>query len=817
MLSLPGDSGPGAEVDPWQARIVDDQGRLLGSGVLVSEWYVLTCAHVLSAGQERPTGSFRIGFPRSETGVEVTGRVAADGWFPGAEIDERDVAILQLDHPAAGVRHAGLGRGKRRGRGTPVDVFGHTTSLFNGVSVRVEISHTVGPKNQRVQLSPSRDLSPEAVVRGFSGGGVLDVGTGRVLGIVATAQADAERFVAFMIPMETVGGYWSRLLGWLDGPAARETAVPARTLEQITTLLGLRTAMDRPEGRRWVAGRLPGSARNRLVTPEPTVRQLVQACPLPSELRVLTDLVLYLDEAPAGFGPIEDLLAETGAVRPEPASQPEQVGPHTRRELHRLLMLQGHFVDRVSRATYLAEFRRRLRRERELEVDVPATDSAEDDARALIETCCGIPGALRMLLLDFPYAESLTAEFGLLWVVIEEVAPRLVLTDDERDELLRLVNDLPPARLAAAHQRAVPTPTDAARAPADVAGMIRRVESYNQRAGELPRVFVFTEHLAIDLAEEAAEELRRWQDRAAARLRLRHAALRELRHHLAEEEPDTRPPVLRVQFAPDRRIAPGSQSPDGYLLSAVLDHGPVPEPVVRLHQPVTLAAGLGHLAGVLEDRYAMLHPHLDRLVIEVVVPRALVTEPVDQWVLPALADDEPIGSRYTVVLRSYERISGRRYHRRWEHKSRLVRRQPVPGADVMHFVGPDESPNPRDLWDRLQPDGKLALVCGRPPARQAGLRPPDEYAAALEAGVPYLVWVRDAGLAGELRDWVEAALTVEPLRNLPDRVADHRSAEWLDRVRPDGLGTQMSIMACHAERDTARTSPILYAPGRTPS
>ncbi len=808
-LSPPGEPDPGAEVDPWQARIVDAQGRLLGSGVLISERHVLTCAHVLGRGEDRPATQFQINFPRSEEDFQSTARVAEDGWFPGTQIDERDVAVLELDQPALGVRYARPSHGKRRGRGIAVDVFGHTRYLMNGVSVRVEISHTVGPRNQRVQLSPSRDLAPEAVVPGFSGGGVLDVETGRVLGIVATTQADAERTVAFMIPMETIAAYWPRLLAWLDGPAAPENAVPNEILKEFTTLLVLRAAMDRPESRRWIAERLPLGARSRLSSPEPSAWQLVQACTLPSELRVLTDLVLYLDGATAGYGPIDDLLERTGAVRPEPASQPEVIGPHTRQELYRLLMLQGHFVDRVSRATYLIEFRRRLRRERDLDIDLSATDSAEDDARTLIDICCRIPGTLRMLLLDFPYAESLTAEFGRLWMVIEEISPRLVLLDDERDELLRLLAGVPPARLAAAHQSAAPTPTGTSPAPSDAARLIRRIEGYNQRADELPRILLFVEHVAHRLADQPAEELRRWQDRAAARLRLRHTAVKELRRRLVEEEPPGRPPVLRVQFTPDRRSA------DLFLLSAVLDYGRVPEPLERSHQPLTLDENLVRLREALAAKIDMLFPHLDSLIIEVVLPRSLITEPVDRWVIPALAPDEPIGSLYPVVLRSHERMHNRRYHKRWEHKSRLVRRQSAPSADVMHFVGPDERPNPRDLWELLQHDAKLALVCGRPPPRQPALSPPDEYAAALEAGIPYVVWVRDPVLANELRESSEWTLATDLVSHLPDRVTDHRSAEWLDPARLDGLGPQLSIVACLAEGDTEVTKSRLNAPGGT--
>ena len=53
----------------------------------------------------------------------------------------------------------------------------------------------------------------------------------------------------------------------------------------------------------------------------------------------------------------------------------------------------------------------------------------------------------------------------------------------------------------------------------------------------MPRILVFTERLAVGLAKGQAEQLRRWQDRVAARLRLSHTAIREMRNHLTEEGP----------------------------------------------------------------------------------------------------------------------------------------------------------------------------------------------------------------------------------------------------------------------------------------
>lgn len=90
--------------------------RAVGSGVLVAEGYVLTCAHVVAAAlgvdskvDNKPEGSLELDFPQDAANCrEVARRLRAEvfTWFPeGRTVGGEDMAILRLlDLPPATVQ-----------------------------------------------------------------------------------------------------------------------------------------------------------------------------------------------------------------------------------------------------------------------------------------------------------------------------------------------------------------------------------------------------------------------------------------------------------------------------------------------------------------------------------------------------------------------------------------------------------------------------------------------------------------------------------------------------------------------------------------
>jgi hypothetical protein len=812
--SATGDESARASIGNWQVRISDADGSFRGAGVVVAHRYVVTCAHVLSRQSDRPTGTFRIDFPRARSEQRSFARVAEDGWFPIIDDFQRDIAVLELDEALENdVALARLGSAERS-LGRTALVHGHPEGLHEGSWTETRIIESIG-RGERVQL----DNAPGAIAPGYSGGGVLDVAAGRVVGIVASTFRRDDRVTAFMIPMEVVAGYWPRLATWLEESGPAEDLVDEAGLRQITELLGERRSMQTADGLSWVADRLSDDVRDRLRAPRPTMADLVRACRIPSELRILTDLVHYRDGATAGRGPIDDLLTRYGVTDVRPSTIPEDLGPNTCEELYGLLMRQQYFLDKRTREVYFAAFAHRVSRARRLEVRLDVTDSATADASALVAECRRIPGAVRMIVADFPFGDRDRREFRDLFLFVEVLCPRQLLTDDERDALLRLLRGVPPRVLLDSHRRVTPVaaePTATDNAPT----LVRRIERYAQHADELPRLFSFVEYVAVAMADRA-ELLRRWSDVVAARMRLQRHLMTDLRTSIPRPDAgaggtdsasaDT--PVLMVELAPDAQ-APSER----FLLTVALDGGMTLGArhfLAKSESPVPLALIHERLAQLGADVAQELGPRLDELTMEFVLPRSLITEPVDRWVIATMAP-EPIGVRFRVFLRSYERVHRKHYWSNWNEKWKVVRQSnPAIGA-VTHYIDPGAGAGAEETRAALRGD-KLVLASGTPLVPQPRLRPADDYRAALEAGVPYVLWVRDPACAGELREAVEARLAAEPVMDLPKLVSDWRSEEWYDPQPDRGLGSHVSLVACDHDREVPLTSRGLRPPGRIPS
>jgi len=161
-------------------RICDDTGRTRGTGFLVTETLAVTCAHVVKACGAGPGGRVRVVFHRG--GAARQAEVLPDGWR-GPDGD--DVAILSLQPEGAplpeGVRPARLGsiracEGHRmRALGFPPLGGGYDVAWAEG-ELRGVVPH---PRKR-----PMLQMDARPIREGMSGAPVLDLETGRVVGMV---------------------------------------------------------------------------------------------------------------------------------------------------------------------------------------------------------------------------------------------------------------------------------------------------------------------------------------------------------------------------------------------------------------------------------------------------------------------------------------------------------------------------------------------------------------------------------------------------------------------------------------------------------
>jgi HEAT repeat protein len=161
-------------------RICDDAGWTRGTGFLVTETLAVTCAHVVEACGAGPGGRVCVVFHRG--GAARQAEVLRDGW---REPDGDDVAILSLQPEGAplpeGVRPARLGstracKGHRmRALGFPPLGGGYDVAWAEG-ELRGVVPH---PRKR-----PMLQMDAQPILKGMSGAPVLDLETGRVVGMV---------------------------------------------------------------------------------------------------------------------------------------------------------------------------------------------------------------------------------------------------------------------------------------------------------------------------------------------------------------------------------------------------------------------------------------------------------------------------------------------------------------------------------------------------------------------------------------------------------------------------------------------------------
>lgn len=184
-------------------RIYDTRHTVIGTGFLVADRHVMTCAHVVNTalGRDRaaadpPTDPITLDFPSADDHEPLTAHIDPDRWLP---MGEGDVAVLRLEtDPPAGAQCAELG--------APGDIvragvcwtrgFGYP----DGMTTKGEIRGSHGRDRFQIDLNLSSQYSVE---EGFSGAPVWDI-QDRVLGMVAEADHSTEGRVAIAISVETL-------------------------------------------------------------------------------------------------------------------------------------------------------------------------------------------------------------------------------------------------------------------------------------------------------------------------------------------------------------------------------------------------------------------------------------------------------------------------------------------------------------------------------------------------------------------------------------------------------------------------------------
>ncbi|MGC0331842.1 WD40 repeat protein/energy-coupling factor transporter ATP-binding protein EcfA2 [Streptomyces sp. SAI-170] len=182
------ESGPGegltSDLLAAVAQVLAPDGRVAGTGFLVAEGVLVTCAHVVEAAGGGPGTSAVLSFPHVTGADRVAGTVPAELWRSS---DAEDVAFVRLTAAPAGARVLPLGSAEGC-RGHEVRSYGFPTQAraegHYGYGEAGDVLPASEGRGAQLQLTDANDLTT-----GFSGGPVLDDVTGLVIGMLTEITA----------------------------------------------------------------------------------------------------------------------------------------------------------------------------------------------------------------------------------------------------------------------------------------------------------------------------------------------------------------------------------------------------------------------------------------------------------------------------------------------------------------------------------------------------------------------------------------------------------------------------------------------------
>lgn len=207
----------------WRVRVDDAAGRTHGAGILLTDRYVLTCAHVVADAGAGPGGRSAhvlVSSTMCHPEWHIRARLSPDSWVYRNGTWRGDVALLELDEPTP------CGASTRLSR---APVSGGLVRLYGfpewepeiGLPVVARLAGAGGREGEWAGLSRV-EANGQWLEPGYSGSGALALDgefEGRVIGLVARDFVNPETNdkAGWMLPTETVLSYLPRLAEFVDG------------------------------------------------------------------------------------------------------------------------------------------------------------------------------------------------------------------------------------------------------------------------------------------------------------------------------------------------------------------------------------------------------------------------------------------------------------------------------------------------------------------------------------------------------------------------------------------------------------------------
>ncbi|TCO59199.1 hypothetical protein EV192_10439 [Actinocrispum wychmicini] len=336
-----------------------------------------------------------------------------------------------------------------------------------------------------------------------------------------------------------------------------------------------------------------------------------------------------------------------------------------------------------------------------------------------------------------------------------------VLADADLESLAGWLADVTVAHPATIVRRAANPNTPIPRSH-NAWDMFLELNDINAGEDGLPPALVFLGLVAHQLDGQRGADVTEWANTQARRLRLES----RFRERVTAESHVPENPRLHLLIA----FEPHSLYENQYWLSYWRQDDPEAWPPNRARVGLVALADLERaVEQVVLAAERTWSDSLAAVMIEFLVPRSLIDLHIHEWEKDKRSTNpRPLRLDYPIVLRSLERMSSIHWHRMWHHRWRLLVADPSPQR--VHFSQPSDHERPYQV-DALLSNPQLvsSVLSAAPPTKPPAQPGVDEYTAALQCGLPALIWHQD-GLPDELREVVDSLLDDEGLGALPERV-----------------------------------------------
>ncbi|MBP2323195.1 hypothetical protein JOF56_003580 [Kibdelosporangium banguiense] len=413
---------------------------------------------------------------------------------------------------------------------------------------------------------------------------------------------------------------------------------------------------------------------------------------------------------------------------------------------------------------------------------------------SIVDACRQSPEGLRALVKALEYVEPGALSTNGVRQIVTQMVPLDSWTHQEQRELFALLAGIIVPDIVEVYRFVAGPNAPKLGDQTTFEEMLLALDTLNAGVDGLPRPLVFVEHLAARVRLDLATKLRNWVDLQATRINL-FAELQEVRRQLGRAAIPTslqpRLPAYIVFLLQYEGL--GSRYRLSYWRQLDVTGGWYPE---RGDDFIgTLDEIKHHVAALIECVESEWANYVPDIRVEFVLPLTLLNLAVDQWQWEVESPlPQPMGCRFSVVVRSLERMQWRKWHRHWYARWAELESQVYSSNSVIAECGywsrAADLPGLRELTSYFERHGNVvALMLCAPPLPPAF----DELMVGLRAGIPVVVWHRKGAADEEFVATVNAFLHAAGTGHLLDRVRVVRSNAFVESDQCH-VGAHMTVL-----------------------